>query len=153
MIDSRAKNAFPTYFKSRQAGDGGDHWFWIPYDMDTAIGIDNKGKLSFDYNLEDTDKLDGADVFNGQDSVMWCNLRDSMPGEVKATSLKASYEEEEEVVSESEKKVEEVFDIKKTRKEERLRIKEEKRQRKIEAKEQKEEPVAPAKNLPSWLTK
>lgn len=99
MIDSRAKNAFPTYFKSRQAGDGGDRWFWIPYDMDTAIGIDNKGKLTFDYNLEDTDKLDGADVFNGQDSVMWCNLRDSMPGEIKAMYTKMrlsgliSYEE------------------------------------------------------------
>jgi hypothetical protein len=49
MADSRAKNAFPTYFKSRQEGDGGDRWFWIPYDMDTAIGIDNKGKLTFDY--------------------------------------------------------------------------------------------------------
>jgi len=24
MIDSRAKNAFPTYFASREAGDGGD---------------------------------------------------------------------------------------------------------------------------------
>jgi hypothetical protein len=24
MIDSRAKNAFPTYYKSRQEGDGGD---------------------------------------------------------------------------------------------------------------------------------
>ena len=101
MIDSRAKNAFPTYFKSRQAGDGGDRWFWIPYDMDTAIGIDNKGKLSFDYNLEDTDQLDGADVYNGQDSVMWCNLRDSMPGEIKAMYAKMrlskliSYEETE----------------------------------------------------------
>ena len=101
MIDSRAKNAFPTYFKSRQAGDGGDRWFWIPYDMDTAIGIDNKGKLSFDYNLEDIDQLDGADVYNGQDSVMWCNLRDSMPGEIKAMYAKMrlskliSYEETE----------------------------------------------------------
>ena len=38
--------------------------------MDTAIGIDNKGKLTFDYFLEDSDKLDGADVFNGQDSVL-----------------------------------------------------------------------------------
>lgn len=82
MIDSRAKNAFPTYFKSRVAGDGGDRWFWLPYDMDTAIGIDNKGKLSFDYNLEDTDKLDGADVFNGQDSVIWNNLRDAFDGEI-----------------------------------------------------------------------
>ena len=82
MIDSRAKNAFPTYFKSRVAGDGGDRWFWLPYDMDTAIGIDNKGKLSFDYNLEDTDHLDGADVFNGQDSVLWNNLRDAFEGEI-----------------------------------------------------------------------
>jgi hypothetical protein len=69
--------------------------------MDTAIGIDNKGKLSFDYNLEDTDQLDGADVYNGQDSVMWCNLRDSMSGEIKAMYAKMrltkliSYEETE----------------------------------------------------------
>lgn len=82
MIDSRAKNAFPTYFKSRTAGDGGDRWFWLPYDMDTAIGIDNKGKLSFDYNLEDFDQLNGADVYNGQDSVIWTNLRDAFPGEI-----------------------------------------------------------------------
>ena len=38
--------------------------------MDTAIGINNEGKLVFDYNLEDIDKVDGADVYNGQDSVM-----------------------------------------------------------------------------------
>lgn len=82
MIDSRAKNAFPTYFKSRTAGDGGDRWFWLPYDMDTALGIDNKGKLTFDYNLEDFDQLDGADVYNGQDSVMWTNLRDAFSGEI-----------------------------------------------------------------------
>ena len=82
MIDSRAKNAFPTYFKSRTAGDGGDRWFWLPYDMDTAIGIDNKGKLSFDYYLEDFDKLDGANVYNGQDSVIWTNLRDAFAGEI-----------------------------------------------------------------------
>lgn len=84
MIDSRAKNAFPTYFKSRQEGDGGDRWFWIPYDMDTAIGIDNKGKLTFDYYLEDIDQLDGADVYNGQSSVMWCNIRDAFRGELAA---------------------------------------------------------------------
>jgi hypothetical protein len=82
MIDSRAKNAFPTYFKSRQEGDGGDRWFWLPYDMDTALGIDNKGKLTFDYNLEDFDQLDGADVYNGQDSVMWTNVRDAFAGEI-----------------------------------------------------------------------
>jgi len=84
MIDSRAKNAFPTYFKSRQEGDGGDRWFWLPYDMDTAIGINNEGKLVFDYNLEDVDKQDGANVFNGQNSVMWCNVRETFDGEIGA---------------------------------------------------------------------
>ncbi len=88
MIDSRAKNAFPTYFASRdrdeqgKAKDGGDKWFWLPYDMDTAIGINNEGKLVFDYNLEDTDKLDGADVYNGQGSVIWNNLRVMFDGEI-----------------------------------------------------------------------
>ena len=101
MIDSRAKNAFPTYFASRQAGDGGDRWFWLPYDMDTAIGIDNKGKLTFDYFLEDSDKLDGADVFNGQDSVLWTNVRDGLAGKVSDMYAKMrltgliSYEETE----------------------------------------------------------
>ena len=83
MVDSRAKNAFPTYFKSREFGDGGDRWFWLPYDMDTAIGINNEGKLVFDYSLEDTDTVNGANVFNGQDSVFWCNLRDAFPDEIK----------------------------------------------------------------------
>ena len=99
MIDSRAKNAFPTYFATRTNTlaldknkqpipntytDGGNRWYWIPYDMDTAIGIDNKGKLSFDYYLEDTDQLDGADVYNGQTSVMWCNVRDAFNSELNA---------------------------------------------------------------------
>ena len=82
MVDSRAKNAFPTYFASRQPGDGGDHWFWLPYDMDTALGINDEGKLVFNYDLEDTDQVEGADVFNGQNSVMWCNLREMFDGEI-----------------------------------------------------------------------
>lgn len=56
---------------------------WLPYDFDTAIGINNEGALVFDYALEDTDHLDGgADVFNGQDSVVWCNIRDAFGDEL-----------------------------------------------------------------------
>jgi hypothetical protein len=55
--------------------------------MDTAIGIDNKGKLSFDYYLEDIDQLDGTDVYNGQTSVMWCNVRDAFQSELAAMYL------------------------------------------------------------------
>jgi hypothetical protein len=50
--------------------------------MDTAIGINNEGKLVFDYSLEDIDTVNGSNVFNGQDSVMWCNLRDAFAGEI-----------------------------------------------------------------------
>jgi len=39
---------------------------WLPYDFDTAIGINNEGSLVFGYELEDIDHLEGgADVFNG----------------------------------------------------------------------------------------
>lgn len=58
---------------------------WLPYDMDTAIGINNSGLLVFSYNLEDTDLQQGGEfVFNGQDSVMWTNLRDAFGDDIKA---------------------------------------------------------------------
>ena len=78
MVDSRAKNAFPSRM-------GGDKWIILPYDFDTALGINNEGALVFGYNLEDTDHLTGgADVFNGQESVLWVNLREAYGAELKA---------------------------------------------------------------------
>lgn len=44
--------------------------------------INNEGKLVFDYSLEDVDQVDGANVFNGQNSTMWCNLREMFDGEI-----------------------------------------------------------------------
>jgi hypothetical protein len=69
MVDSRQKNAFPT----RWASTG--KWMWLPYDMDTALGTDNRGALAFGYNLEDVDMNGNEYVFNGQDSVFWVNFR------------------------------------------------------------------------------
>ncbi|MBE6987522.1 MAG: hypothetical protein E7432_01930 [Ruminococcaceae bacterium] len=77
LADSRAKNAFPTRY------DNGK-WCWLPYDMDTAIGINNEGKLAFDYYLEDTDLVNGAQVYNGQESVLWNNVRDAFHEEIMA---------------------------------------------------------------------
>lgn len=58
---------------------------FLPYDMDTAIGINNEGSLVFSYNLEDIDKTEGgADIFNGQQSVLWKNLREMFPEELRA---------------------------------------------------------------------
>ena len=77
MIDSRAKNAFPSFF-------GDNKWLILPYDFDTAIGINNEGELSFGPYLEDTDTLDGTDVFNGQNSVLWNNLRSCFMSQIKS---------------------------------------------------------------------
>ena len=74
LADNRAKNLFLTTFD-------GDHWFPIPYDMDTAIGINNEGSLTFEYDLEDTDTPNGANVFTGQNSALWHNVRDCFPNE------------------------------------------------------------------------
>lgn len=77
MVDSRAKNSFPTRYNSE------GKWVWLPYDFDTALGINNEGVLAFGYSLEDTDHLDGgADVFNGQESVFWKNIRDGFKTEI-----------------------------------------------------------------------
>jgi hypothetical protein len=83
MVDSRAKNTFYSYD-------------WIPslnayrwtlrnnYDDDTAEGNDNSGGLTFTYGMEDTDMVGNAYVFNGHDSVIWCNVRDCLSSELTA---------------------------------------------------------------------
>lgn len=68
LVDSRAKNNFPTRYV-------GGKWCFLPYDMDTAIGTNNEGLLVYDYTLEDVDTVNGANVYNGQDSVIYINTR------------------------------------------------------------------------------
>lgn len=77
MVDNRAKNFFPTYDPKIQ------RWYPFPYDMDTALGINNEGQLVFDYDLEDTDQVGGYDVYNAQGSVLWCNVRDAFTSELE----------------------------------------------------------------------
>lgn len=77
-IDNRAKNTFPSII-------GDSKIWWAPYDWDSCLGIDNSGNLKFSYDLDDTDTVDGgADVYNGQQSVYWCNIRDAFAPELKA---------------------------------------------------------------------
>lgn len=79
MVDSRGKNMFPTLYE-------GDKWALLPYDFDTAIGIDNNGKLAFGWWLEDTDLAPGTEstnVYNAQNSVLWINTRDAFGSEIK----------------------------------------------------------------------
>lgn len=78
-IDQREKNAFPTLFKEL------GKWIVLFYDADSSLGTDNKGNLAFDYYLEDIDFTDaGEPVFNGQNSVLWANLRKAFYSEIEA---------------------------------------------------------------------
>lgn len=85
-------------------------WCFLPYDFDTAIGINNEGSLVFSYELEDIDKVAGADVFNGQNSVLWVNLRQAYADEIKAmyqdlrSKGKLSYEATERQFEEHQEK-------------------------------------------------
>lgn len=81
MVDNRAKNMFLTYISDW------DRWTFFPYDFDTALGINNEGGLLVgnSYALEDIDHLEGgANVFNGQESVLWNNVREAYGTELVA---------------------------------------------------------------------
>lgn len=73
MVDQRAKNMFLTYWAEKEK------WFPYFYDNDTSFGINNEGHLTFDYYHEDTDKVDSANVYNGQNSTLWVNFREAFP--------------------------------------------------------------------------
>ncbi len=79
MVDQRAKNMFLTYW-----GKTGKWQPWF-YDNDTSFGINNEGQLVFDYYHEDVDQLEGANIYNGQNSVLWSNFRRAFPDEIKET--------------------------------------------------------------------
>lgn len=84
MVDSRAKNLFIGFSGSPTTGLQHIDRKAVaePYDMDTAIGTNNEGSLVFGYSLEDIDRVNNADVFNGQNSVLWNNIRDAFPSEI-----------------------------------------------------------------------
>lgn len=72
MVDNRAKNSFWHYAKCADGKYRFDFW---DYDNDTALGIDNAGKLEMSYGVEDqdTDEM-GAYLFRGADSTFFTRL-------------------------------------------------------------------------------
>ena len=57
---------------------------FLPYDFDSAIGIDNYGRLVFSYELEDIDHPNNDVVYAGQNSVLWKNVRAGFHQELTA---------------------------------------------------------------------
>ena len=73
--------------------------------------INNEGALVFSYNLEDIDHLEGgADIFNGQNSVLWKNVRAVFFDDIKAMYQKLrsegalSYEKVEQMFEDHQEK-------------------------------------------------
>lgn len=79
MTDQRAKNMFLTYW----VNNGKGRWYPYLYDNDTSFGINNEGARVFDYYHEDTDRLGTANVYNGQNSVLWSNFRECFPQKIQ----------------------------------------------------------------------
>ena len=74
MIDSRAKNMMIATWGPEEGHGPHSIWYPIFYDMDTMLGLNNYGYNKFDYNVEDDEDL-YPNVFNGQNSVLWLNVR------------------------------------------------------------------------------
>ncbi len=89
MVDNRAKNTFWHYGKTGETGpDGQPVRKWdlsFDYDNDTALGINNYGRMTFRYGYEDIDVEDGTttEVFRESKSTFFCRLRDLFAKELK----------------------------------------------------------------------
>ena len=84
MVDSRVKNMMiATWGKEHRTwkdSDGIEHskfgyiWYPIFYDMDTMLGLDNKGYVNKNYYDED---IDNELLFNGKE-ILWNFVRDAL---------------------------------------------------------------------------
>jgi hypothetical protein len=65
-VDNRVKNMMIVTWD-------GIHWMFIPYDMDTLLGLRNDALLKFAYNIDwdSYDESQQAYCFAGHDSVLW----------------------------------------------------------------------------------
>ncbi len=83
MVDQRAKNQFITSW-GRENDSDEYIWYFLVYDSDTGLGLNNEGVNRFGYNIEYHDKLGNADVWNGEQSVLWNNLEKTYYSQIEA---------------------------------------------------------------------
>lgn len=82
-VDQREKNAFPTFFSDKDKnGQEQGRWIVLFYDADSSCGTDNEGTLSYEYYLEDGDTFANKPVYNGYNSTLWKNLKETRSSEI-----------------------------------------------------------------------
>jgi hypothetical protein len=80
MVDQRAKNMMLASWGNE--GSGTYKWYFIFYDNDTCLGINNEGANVFPFDIEDHDTLGDGHVWNGWDSELWKLVKASFGGEL-----------------------------------------------------------------------
>jgi hypothetical protein len=80
MVDQRAKNMMLASWGNE--GSGAYKWYFIFYDNDTCLGINNEGANVFPFNIEDHDTLGDGHVWNGWDSELWKLVKASFTAEL-----------------------------------------------------------------------
>lgn len=81
MVDQRAKNMFATSWGNE--GDGDYKWYFILYDNDTCLGINNEGVNTFSFNIETGDIVNSQQVWNGANSTLWKNVSIAYDAELR----------------------------------------------------------------------
>ena len=82
MVDNRAKNSFWHYGKCLDGKYRFDFW---DYDNDTSFGIDNTGKFTMGYGVEDHDTNEGgAAHFRAHNSTFFTRVADYFADELMA---------------------------------------------------------------------
>lgn len=83
MVDQRAKNQFITTYGERGV-TGALIWYFIFYDNDTCLGINNEGLIAFDFDIEDQDVIGNQNVFNGANSELWKLVKAAYATEIQS---------------------------------------------------------------------
>ncbi len=83
MVDQRAKNQMLTTYGER--GSTGELiWYFIFYDNDTVLGVNNEGLIAFDPYIETQDPHGDGHVWNGWNSELWTLVEAAYKDEMKA---------------------------------------------------------------------
>ncbi len=88
MTDNHSKNSFWHYGKSNDLDSEGNpirKWdLCFDYDNDTALGIDNYGRMTYRYGYEEIDYVDGTSdwVWNAPQHVFFLRLRELFDAEL-----------------------------------------------------------------------